>query len=201
MKGARRLLRDPRIAAGVVVVAVLLVGYRVMGLSGAASSTPLVAAAAAAPAGERGAGGEASGSGALPAGALAPLSRRAARAGGGATRAAGEIAWSWDRNPFLPTWRDETVKSGPGAPLRSDPGAAGTAGALGVLSSLRGTVVSGGERYAIVGDKVVPLGETVSGWTVERIEPYRVVVRRGAEVRTLELVGPVPGGTRGGGER
>ena len=197
MKGPRRLLRDPRFAAGVVVVAVLLVGYRVMGLSGSASSAPLVTAAAAAPAGERGAAGEASGSGALSAGALSPLSRRAARAGGGATRAGGESAWSWDRNPFLPAWRDETVKSAPG----SIPEAAGTAGALDPLSSLRGTVVSGGERYAIVGDEVVPLGETVSGWTVERIEPYRVVVRRGAEVRTLELVGPVPGGTRGGGER
>jgi len=52
---------------------------------------------------------------------------------------------------------------------------------------LRGTVVSGATTMAIFGSRIVPVGGKIGEWTLSRVEPYRVFLRRGKETRVLEL--------------
>ena len=64
----------------------------------------------------------------------------------------------------------------------------------GELPGLRGTIVSGAVSLAIFrglrpddGNRLVPVGGKVGDWTLSRVEPYRVSLRRGNETRVLEL--------------
>ena len=64
----------------------------------------------------------------------------------------------------------------------------------GGLPELRGTIVSGTASLAIFrspgtdgGNRLVPVGGMVGEWTLSRVEPYRVSLRRGKETRVLEL--------------
>ena len=48
-------------------------------------------------------------------------------------------------------------------------------------------MVSGATAMAIFGNRLVPVGGKVGDWTLSRVEPYRVSLRRGKEIRVLEL--------------
>ncbi len=143
--------------------------------------------------------GESSGNGAPLVDGLTRLPGGAASRGKGtAMGAAGprrEASWSWDRNPFLPAEKKDLP---PGQLLPglhgSSSGEAKGAWRLDPQVAFRGTVVSRGQGVAIFGDRIVSEGGTVGEWTVDRVEPYRVVVRRGAESRTLEMFRPSPPG-------
>lgn len=194
----RDLTRDPRVAAATVVAAALLVGYRVhQGASGPALASP-AAASVAAPEVEEHAGhagpaaGGGRGRGTPPVSTFTPIVMGAASPGRGAPRTSREPAWSWDRNPFLPAARMDLPPPGVHGPSSGEAEARGAA-RLDLQAALRGTVVSGGRGVAIFGDRIVSEGETLGEWTVAQVEPYRVVVRRGAERRTLEMHGPSAG--------
>jgi hypothetical protein len=60
-------------------------------------------------------------------------------------------------------------------------------------------VISGKSGIAIFGSRLVPLGGTVGEWTVERVDPYGVSLRKGKEIRVMELFKPSPSGGKGGG--
>jgi hypothetical protein len=109
-------------------------------------------------------------------------------------RSAGEIPWSWGRNPFLPQWREGGAgEAATGAGIRQGKE---------VPAGLRGTVISGDSGIAIFGSRLVPLGGTIGEWTLVRVVPYGVTLRRGSEVRMVELFKPAPSGGRGtGGDR
>jgi hypothetical protein len=63
-------------------------------------------------------------------------------------------------------------------------------------------VISGNWGIAIFGSRLVPLGGTIGEWTVERVDPYGVSLRKGKEVRVVELFKPAPTGGKGrGGDR
>ena len=64
--------------------------------------------------------------------------------------------------------------------------------AAGSLADLRGTVITGSHEIAIFGDRLVPAGGTVDGWTVEKVDPYSVSLRRGGETRKVEMFKPSP---------
>jgi hypothetical protein len=69
-------------------------------------------------------------------------------------------------------------------------------------ADLRGTAVAGSIGMAFFGSRLVPVGGKIGGWTVERVEPYRVVVRRGGETRVVEMFKPATSGAEGrGGKR
>ena len=64
----------------------------------------------------------------------------------------------------------------------------------GELPELRGIIVSGNLSMAIFrshrpdgGNRLVPVGGKVGVWTLSRVEPYHVSLRRGKETRVLEL--------------
>jgi hypothetical protein len=40
---------------------------------------------------------------------------------------------------------------------------------------------------AILGNRLIPVGGKVGEWTLTRVEPYRIFLRRGDETRVLEL--------------
>ena len=223
MTGLRDLIRNPRVAAVVAVAAVLFVGYRVyQGMPGSGRDPhPAGSVAAPGPADREvppGGGGRApalrdtipdvtksvgsaagggSGNGAAPVEGLMRLAGGAASRGKDAAGPRGEAPWSWDRNPFLPAERSD-LSSGqllPGFHGTSSRGPNG--GRLDLLAAFRGTVVSGGQGVAIFGDRIVSEGGVVGGWTVDKVEPYRVVVRHGTESRTLEMFRPSPPARRG----
>ncbi len=207
MTGVRDLIRDPRVAAVVAVSAFLFVGYRVyQGVPGSRSDSHPTGSAAAAPdaipdtaKGVGSTAGETSGNGAPPVdGFMRVPGGAASRGKGAAVGAAGprrEAPWSWDRNPFLPAEKKDLP---PGQLLPglhgSSSGEAQGAWRLDPQVAFRGTVISGGQGVAIFGDRIVSEGSTVGEWTVDRVEPYRVVVRRGTESRTLEMFRPSPPG-------
>jgi hypothetical protein len=63
-------------------------------------------------------------------------------------------------------------------------------------------VVSGNTGIAIFGNRLVPIGGSIGEWTLERVDPYGVSLRKGKEVLVVELFKPAPPGARGrGGER
>jgi hypothetical protein len=188
MKAVREWMADRRVAAVLVALAVLLVAYRVIPRStanvtsgsppAASSSVPSSAAQDTVAA-------------ATPSDAPMPAAPRVPRGG--------EIAWSWGRNPFLPTG-GERVAGGDavGGFAAVAPGDRPTD----LPAGLRGTVVSGGTGIAVFGNRLVPVGGRIGEWTVERVAPYGVSLRRGKETRTVELFKPPPSGGRGkGGER
>jgi len=211
--GVRDLIRDPRVAAVVAVSAFLFVGYRVyQGVPGSGSdSHPTGSTAVPGPADlevppggggrasalrdaipetAKGAasGAEISGNGAPPADGVTHLPGGAAARGRGAAGPRREAPWSWDRNPFLPAEKKDVPQGQllPGL-HGSSSGEVTGASRLDPQVAFRGTVLSRGQGVAIFGDRIVSEGGTVGEWTVDRVEPYRVVVRRGTESRTLEM--------------
>jgi hypothetical protein len=179
MMPLRNAMRDKRVAGALAVLAVLFVAYRIYT---AVARNP---AEAPSPAVQVSAG--------METGAHAPGEKLETPAPGG--RAPKEIAWSWGRNPFLPLWRE----GGSG-----DPAAVGAGENRGaeVPQGLRGTVVSGNTGIAIFGNRLVPLGGAIGEWSLERVDPYGVSLRKGQEVLVVELYKPAPTGARGrGGDR
>jgi hypothetical protein len=173
MKPIRDWLGDKRVAGVLAGVAVLFVGYRLIG-SGTGSA-PAIPATAVAPSPSAAVQAPAPSS-ATPSPPPADLPFPPGWTG---------PAWSWNRNPFLGpaaenTAPDRTTKSG-----NRDgdlvPRTEGTS------PDLRGTVVSGATAMAIFGSRLVPVGGMVGEWTLLRVEPYRVTLLRGKETRVLEL--------------
>ncbi len=181
MKPLREWMGDKRVAAALAGVALLFVGYRLIGSGGGIA--PEVPATAVTP--PSAAVREAAPTSAVPAPRSVPAPPAIPPGWSGP-------GWSWDRNPFL----------GPAAESSSAGRAArnGSGGAPpdsreeGELPGLRGTIVSGTVSLAIFrghrpdgGNRIVPVGGKVGDWTLSRVEPYRVSLSRGKEIRILEL--------------
>ena len=173
MKPIREWMGDKRVAGALAGVAILFVGYRLIGTG--IGSAPAVPATAVAPSPSAAVQEPASSSAApspLPAGLPIPPGWTGP-------------AWSWNRNPFLGPAAEGPP---PGGTARSGSGdAALDPRAEGSSPELRGTVVSGATAMAIFGNRLVPVGGKVGDWTLSGVEPYRVFLRRGAENRVLEL--------------
>ena len=179
MRPIRLWMGDKRVAGALAGVAILFVGYRLTG-----GSSPQVPAAAVAPSPSAAVQEPAPTSeapSALPAASALPIPP-------GWTGP----AWSWNRNPFLGPAAESTlagraagIGNGDAAPATREEGG---------LPELRGTIVSGTASLAIFrspstdgGNRLVPVGGKVGEWTLSRVEPYRVSLRRGKETRVLEL--------------
>jgi hypothetical protein len=186
MISLREAVRDKRVAAALAGLAVLLVAFRVYtARSGKPAEVPDAS------------GPSAAGPSAVPKAQEAksgPLPDRSA--------AAAETGWSWGRNPFLHRWKEIPAGSTvlPGSPENG--GLAVLRGEADLPSGLRGTVLSGKSGIAVFGNRLVPAGDRIGGWTVERVTPYSVTLRSGKETRVVELFKPPPAGGKGrGGER
>ena len=180
MKPIREWMGDKRVAGALAGVAILFVGYRLIGSGkGPAPAVPATAvalspsAAVQEPAPTSASPPPASSALPIPAGWTGP-------------------AWSWDRNPFLgPAAENPSAGRAAG---RESGDAALDPRAEGSSPELRGTIVSGTVSMAIFrshgpdgGNRLVPVGGKVGDWTLSGVEPYRVFLRRGAENRVLEL--------------
>jgi len=180
MRPIREYMGDRRVAAALAAVAVLTVGYRLMQYRAAhevpsdpAIEAPSPAAVPPAP---------------VPApGVRAPLPLPAPLPAGGP-----EPAWNWARNPFL----SPSASLPQGTAGAAEPGDAADPGdaAEPAVPKLRGTVVGKGDGSAIFrgsrpdgGDQRGPVGGAIGDWTLSKVEPYRVFLRRGKETRVLEL--------------
>lgn len=169
MRPVREWIGDKRVAAVLAGVAILFVGYRLIGAGkGPAPAVPATSVALSPSTAVR-----------EPATTSAAPSPPALPIPAGWT---GPV-WSWNRNPFL----DPTAgKESGGAAL--DPRAEGSS------PELRGTIVGGTASMAIFrshgpdgGNRLVPVGGKVGDWTLSRVDPYRVSLRRGKETIVLEL--------------
>jgi hypothetical protein len=180
MKPIREWMGDKRVAGVLAGVAILFVGYRLIG-SGIGSA-PAVPAAAVAPSPSATVQEPAPNSAApspLPADLPIPPGWTGP-------------AWSWNRNPFLGPAAESPLA---GRTARNGNGDAASAPRPeGELLDLRGTIVSGTVSLAIFrshrpdgGNRLVPVGGKVGEWTLSRVEPYSVLLRRGKETRVLEL--------------
>jgi len=173
MKPIRDWMGDKRVAAALAGVAILFVGYRLIG-SGI-GSPPAVPATAAAPTPSIAVQEQAPASAApLPPPSSGPIPP-------GWTGP----AWSWNRNPFLGPAAERSSAGRPEGNGNGD--AAQVPRPEGPSPELRGTVVSGAAAMAILGNRLVPVGGKVGEWTLTRVEPYRIFLRRGDETRVLEL--------------
>jgi hypothetical protein len=212
LKPIRELMQDKRVAAGLAGLALLFVAYR-FSTTGKRPAVPAVAdngatAAAASPAPGDNA--------ASPNGAYAPPTADNTAA----SVPRGDVAWNWERNPFI-----GPPKKGSGAgpeafptivipgfgknahpispPPAADPAIAtrtepGIGNAEGTMPELRGTVLSGDRKMAVFGTHLVPAGEQVDGWTVDRVTAYDVSIRKGGERRTLAVFKPASAREEGG---
>lgn len=172
MKTVRDWMRDPRVAGLLGGVAILLVGYRLYStVSGkhTPKENPAVSVAK-----------EAEPETVLPGAAGPDTAVRTP------LRPRNPIHWSWDRNPFLPS-DASPASTGPGAAAARDPAQEPKG-----LADLRGTVITRNSGIAIFGDRLVPAGGTIDGWTVVKVDPYAVSLRRGGETRTVEMFKPAP---------
>ena len=182
MKPIRDWMGDKRVAGALVGVAILFVGYRLIGSgAGPAPAVPMTAVAPSpsapaqepAPTSEAPSPPPASSALPIPPGWTGP-------------------AWSWNRNPFLGPTAESTLA---GRTARNGNGdSAQAARDEGEVPDLRGTIVSETVSLAIFrghrpdgGNRLVPVGGKVGEWTLSRVEPYRVSLRRGKETRVLEL--------------
>jgi len=165
----REWMGDRRVAAALAVVALLAVGYRLVKSRGGSEPPPLQVVEATPPA-------------PMPEESLPPPPA-SSPVSTGASLPAGWSgpSWAWDRNPFLPT----VAEKGPGKGGGDETGEGATAEEQ--LPELRGTVVSRDAGMAIFGDRIVPVGERIGEWTLTKVEPYKVSLRRGRETRVLEL--------------
>ena len=182
MKPIREWMQDKRVAGALVGVAILFVGYRLVG-SGI-GSVPSPPAAAVVPSPSAAAQG--------PAPAPAAPSPPPATADHPVPPGWTGPAWSWNRNPFLgPAAESPAADRSAGNGIG---GAAATTRGGWELQELRGIIVSGTLSLAIFrshrpdgGNRLVPVGGKVGDWTLSGVEPYRVSLRRGKETRVLEL--------------
>jgi len=185
MKPIREWIGDKRVAGVLAGAAILFVGYRLIG-SGIGSAPAVPATAVAPP--PSAALQEPAPTSSVP----SPSSALSASSGVPIPPGWTGPAWSWIRNPFLVPAAENSLagraaKSGNGdsaLPPREEGG----------VSELSGTIVSGSASMAIFrghrpdgGDRLVPVGGKVGDWTLFRVEPYRVLLRRGKETRVLEL--------------
>ncbi|GAB4372734.1 MAG: hypothetical protein Kow00128_21720 [Deltaproteobacteria bacterium] len=173
MKSLREWIGDPRVAGALCVLAVLLVGYRFYASGTRNPEPPIPPAPPAAQETMR----EPDSASAVAAGT----------AGSSPGKSPSPVRWSWSRNPFLPA---ETSRPGDGT--GGGAAAEGAPKAAGGVADLRGTVIAGRSGIAIFGDRLVPAGGTIDGWTVVRIDPYVVSLRRGGETRRVEMFKSVP---------
>jgi hypothetical protein len=181
MKPIREWIGDKRVAAVLAGVAILFVGYRMIGPG--VGSAPAVPATAVAPS-PSAAVEEPAPASAAP----SPLPAAALPIPPGWTGP----AWSWNRNPFLGPAAESPLA---GRAARNGSGdAAPVPRAEEPSPELTGTIVSGTVSLAIFrshrpdgGNRLVPVGGKVGDWTLSRVEPYRVSLRRGKETRVLEL--------------
>ena len=188
MSRLREIMRDRRGAGALAVVALLLVGYRLLPLRGKDTRADRPATGSA---GEHREGMPAEKS------APPPAAQRNSDSPRSVGRPVPEVAWSWERNPFLPA--GSAFPGGDGSGIAAGPT---DPGGKGMPDDLRGTVVAGRVGMAIFGSRLVPVGERIGGWTVERVEPYRVAVRRGGETRVVEMFKPaMSGAERRGGKQ
>ena len=182
MKPIREWMGDKRVAGALAGVAILFVGYRLIG-SGIGSAP------------------------AVPENAVAPSPSAAVREPAPASAAPSPLtassalpipagwtgpAWSWNRNPFLGS-AAESPREGRAAKDGNGDAVPATREEGGV-PNLRGTIVSGALSMAIFwshrpegGNRLVPVGGKVGDWTLSRVEPYRVFLTLGKETRVLEL--------------
>lgn len=203
MKPVRELMKDPKVAGGLAALALLLVVYRATHLGKRPSAPARVdngaSAAAAAVAPPVAAVGTAA-----PGGAPASV---APDNGASGSLPEGDVAWNWGRNPFIgpPKKGSGTPASEaafpkiivPGFGPKAAPAAAPAIAApppappavkpAEALPELSGTVMSGGRGIAVFGARLVPEGERVEGWTVERVTAYDVTVTKGSDRRTIGL--------------
>ena len=182
MKPLREWMRDKRVAVALGGVAILFVGYRLIGPgTGSAPSPPATAVAPSPSAAAQGPAPDFAAPPPLPASADLPI-----------PPGWKGPPWSWSRNPFLGPAAESPA--GNRTAGNGNGGAAATAREEGEPQELRGTIVSGTLSLAIFrshrpdgGNRLVPVGGKVGDWTLSRVEPYRVSLRRGKETRVLEL--------------
>lgn len=182
MKPIREWMGDKRFAGVLAGVAILFVGYRLIGSgTGSAPAVPATAVALSPSEGVREPAPASADPSPLPASSSVPIPP-------GWTGP----AWSWNRNPFLGPAAERPLAgriagsgNGDAAPATREEGG---------LPELSGTIVSGTVSLAIFrshrpdgGNRLVPVGEKVGDWTLSAVEPYRVSLRRGKETRVLEL--------------
>lgn len=180
MKPILEWMGDKRVAGALAGVAILFVGYRLIGTGiGSAPAVPATSVASSPSAAVQ----EPAPSSAAPSPPPAGLPIPPEWTG---------PAWSWDRNPFLGSAAERPLAGRTAGNGNGD--AAPTTREGGELPDLRGTIVSGTVSLAIFrshrpdgGNRLVPVGGTVGDWTLSRVEPYRVSLRRGKETRVLEL--------------
>ncbi len=208
----REMMRDKRVAGGLAAMALLFVAYRVVhtGKPPAAPAAVDNGALATTPAGQGGDGA------ARPNGAFSSPPSDNAQA---AALPRADVAWNWERNPFIGPPKPGAAHAGGGdefptiivpgfgakgaavepahipAPAGGDrsPGEAAEAVAE-ALPVLRGTVLCGGRSLAIFGNRTVAPGDQVADWTVFRVTPYAVSLRKGSERRTIDIFRPDNGG-------
>ena len=182
MRPVREWMGDKRVAGALAGMAILFVGYRLIGSGiGSAPAVPATAVAPSPSAAVREPAPASAAPSPPPASSALPIPSEWTGP-----------AWSWNRNPFLGPAAEGppqggTARSGSGD-AALDPRAEGSS------PELRGTVVSGTVSMAIFrghrpdgGNRLVPVGGKVGDWTLSGVEPYRVFLRRGAENRVLEL--------------
>ncbi len=175
MKPIREWMGDKRVAGALAGVAILFVGYRLIGSGiGSAPAVPATAVAPSPSAAVQEPAPTYAAPSPLPASSALPIPP-------GWTGP----AWSWNRNPFLGPAAESPLA---GRTARNGNGdAALVPRPEGPSQELRGTVVSGATAMAIFGNRIVPVGGKVGDWTLSRVEPYSVSLRRGKETRVLEL--------------
>jgi len=168
-------MRDRRIAGALAGVAVLFVGYRLVGPGVGSAPPPAGTAVAPSPSP---AVQEPSPTSAAPSSLPAPSALPIPPGWTGP-------AWSWSRNPFLGPASERSTAVRPAEKGSVDGTLVPRVEAP--SQELRGTVVSGATTMAIFGSRIVPVGGKIGEWTLSRVEPYRVFLRRGKETRVLEL--------------
>ncbi|MGB7971049.1 MAG: hypothetical protein WCF31_03670 [Candidatus Deferrimicrobiaceae bacterium] len=189
MNRLREIIRDRRVAGALAVVALLLVGYRLLPHRGkeAPLERPATRSIREGPEGIPSGGSE-----------PAPVMQESPNSDGHIDRPEPGAAWSWQRNPFLPAGSKASAAVAPGVSA----GPSDTGEGRGMPADLRGTVVAGSTGMAIFGSRLVPVGGKVADWTVEQVDPYRVVMHKGSETRVVEMYKPAISGTQGrGGKR
>jgi hypothetical protein len=182
MKPIREWIGDKRVAVVLAGAAILFVGYRMIGPGiGTAPAVPATVVAPPPSAVLQ----EPEPSSAAPSSLSAPSTVPIPPGWTGP-------AWSWNRNPFLEPSAERPLAG------RTAGNGGGDAALVprpeGELPDLRGTIVTGTVSMAIFqshrpdgGNRLVPVGGKVGDWTLSRVEPYRVSLRRGKDTRVLEL--------------
>ena len=189
MNRLREIMRDKRVAGALAIIAFVLVVSRLLPIRGTETRAGRPDYGMA--------GGHREGAPAERA-EPPPAAQKPMKSPHAPARPEPEVAWSWERNPFLPVGSAASAAVDPGVSAgTSDPGEG-----RGMPADLRGTAVAGSIGMAFFGSRLVPVGGKIGGWTVERVEPYRVVVRRGGETRVVEMFKPATSGAEGrGGKR